>query len=520
MTETPFIVAATGCPTGVAHTFMAEAALKKAAAAKGIDIRVETHGQIGLEHELTPDEIARARGVIVAADKDVQAERFAGKHVVEVGVKEGIRNPGGLIDRLLAETATDAGPAGTGDEVARGATAGSTPPSGREGTEHRERSEHREGPTDENDFLNVAAIEVRGEGWRKAGRAVYKHLMNGVSHMLPFVVGGGVLVAASFLFGIYSADPTNAQYNPFAEMLMTVGGLGLGLMVPVLSAFIASSIASRPGLTVGLITGLLAANMGTGFLGGIVTGFLSGYGMLLLGRALSWLPKSLGGLKAIFLFPVLGTLVFGAITYLISSPMAAFSTGLQDALTGFQNANPILLGLVLGAMCAFDMGGPVNKAAYVTGVALLGDGNITFMAAVSAACIAPPLVTAIAVTLFPRGFEPGERRAGYVNYALGATHITEGAIPFAARNPLVVIPILMVASSIAAILSLLWGAGSPAPHGGFLVLPVVTNPIQWVIAILIGSVVGGVVYGAYRVWSAKRALRPVEQASASPVLTA
>ncbi|WP_167132659.1 PTS fructose transporter subunit IIC [Paramicrobacterium chengjingii] len=478
-----FIVAATGCPTGVAHTFMAEAALKKAAAARGIEIRVETHGQIGLENGLTSDEISRAVGVIVAADKDVDSGRFSGKHVVEAGVKEGIHNPDALIDRLLAETSS-------------AQAASQTPASGGAGTGQ---------PRDENDFLNVAAIDTHtGDGWRKHGRAVYKHLMNGVSHMLPFVVGGGVLLAASFLFGIYSADPTNDQYNPIAEMLNTVGSLGLGLMVPVLSAFIASSISSRPGLTVGLITGMLASTMGTGFLGGIITGFLSGYGMQLLGLLLSKMPAALAGLKAIFLFPVLGTLIFGGITYVISAPMAQISTGLEDVLTRFQGANPLILGLVLGIMCAFDMGGPVNKAAYVTGVALLGDGNITFMAAVSAACIAPPIVTAIAVSLFPRGFEPGERRAGYVNYALGSTHITEGAIPFAARNPLVVIPILMLSSSIAAVLSLIWGAGSPAPHGGFLVLPVVTNPLLWVLAIVIGSAVGGILFGLYRLRNSRR----------------
>lgn len=480
-----FIVAATGCPTGVAHTYMAEAALKKAAAARGIEIRVETHGQVGLENGLSPDEIARATGVIIAADKDVQASRFAGKTVVDVSVKDGIHNADELISRVLAQAAATV-PAGAPSPGAQASGTGEASAS-----------------ADENDFLNVNAI-ASGGGWRGHGRQVYKHLMNGVSHMLPFVVGGGVLLACSFLFGIYSADPTSDQYNPFAEMLMTVGGTAMGLMVPVLSAFIASSISSRPGMTVGLVTGLLAANMGTGFLGGIVTGFLSGYGMQLLAYLLSGMPKAMVGLKAIFLYPVLGTFIFGGITYVIATPMAAISTSLEDMLAGFQDANPIILGIILGCMCAFDMGGPVNKAAYVTGVALLGQGNIEFMAAVSAACIAPPLATALAVTFFPRGFEPGERRAGYVNYVLGATHITEGAIPFAARNPLVVIPILMVGSSVAAVLSLLWGAGSPAPHGGFLVLPVVTNALQWVLAIFIGAGVSAVLYGIYRVSRARK----------------
>lgn len=477
--EGKFIVAATGCPTGVAHTYMAEAALKKAAEQRGIEIRVETHGQVGLENGLTPDEIARATGVVIAADKDVQAARFAGKPIVEAGVKAGIHDAGKLIDEVLAKA-----------ESHQAAAAATT---------------SADEPTDENDFLNVEAIQVTsGQGWRSAGRAVYKHLMNGVSHMLPFVVGGGVLIATSFLFGIYSADPENAQYNPFAELLMTVGGAGLGLMVPVLSAFIAASISTRPGMTVGLITGMLANTMGTGFLGGIVTGFLSGYGMLLLAKVLDGMPKALVGLKAIFLYPVLGTFLFGGITYVIATPMASISTSLESALSSFQHGNPLLLGLIIGVMCAFDMGGPVNKAAYVTGVALLAQGNLEFMAAVSAACIAPPIVTALAVTFFPKGFEAGERRAGYVNYALGSTHITEGAIPFAARNPLVVIPILMLSSSIAAILTLLWGVRSPAPHGGFLVLPVVGNALQWVLAIFIGAAVGGVLYGLYRTHEARK----------------
>ncbi|MFT0848932.1 PTS fructose transporter subunit IIBC [Actinomycetaceae bacterium L2_0104] len=473
-----FIVAATGCPTGVAHTYMAEAALKKAAAEKGIEIRVETHGQVGLENGLSPEEISRAVGVIVAADKDVDASRFAGKPIVEVGVKAGIHEADKLIDQILEKTQ---------NQTATSADVES------------------EEPTDENDFLNVGKITVpAGQGARSVGRAIYKHLMNGVSYMLPFVVGGGVLIATSFLFGIYSADPTSDQYNRFAEMLNQVGSTGLGLMVPVLSAFIANSISSRPGLTVGFITGMVANTMGTGFLGGIVTGFLAGYGMLGLAKLFERLPKSLVGLKAIFLYPVIGTFVFGAITYWISTPMANISKSLEDTLANFQDASPILLGLVIGVMCAFDMGGPVNKAAYVTGVALLAEGNQEFMAAVSAACIAPPIVTALAVTFFPKGFEPGERRAGYVNYLLGSTHITEGAIPFAARNPLVVIPILMVSSSIAAILTLLWGVRSPAPHGGFLVLPVVGNPVQWVIAILIGAAVGAVLYGLYRVNQARK----------------
>ncbi|WP_129657018.1 PTS fructose transporter subunit IIC [Rothia halotolerans] len=495
-----FIIAATGCPTGVAHTFMAAEAISQAAEARGIEIKVETHGQVGVENALTPADIERATGVIVAADKDVQAERFQGKPLVDVGVAVAIHEPDQLIDRVLAA-------------AERGARAASS----------AEGAQGEDGGADaalDHDLLDVDSIETGGSGARRALRAIYKHLMNGVSYMLPFVVGGGVLLAVSFLWGIYSADPESSEYNSFAAALNEIGGVGLGLMVPILSAFIAESVSKRPGLVVGLVTGMIAMNNGTGFLGGIVTGFLSGYGMLGLSKLLSRMPSALNGLKAIFIFPVLGSLVFGLVTVLISAPMAGFSGFLEDFLTGFQGANPVILGLILGVMCAFDMGGPLNKAAYVTGVALLSDGNITFMAAVSAACIAPPLITAIACTLFPRGFEPAERRAGYVNYILGSTHITEGAIPFAARNPLVVIPILMVGSSIASILSLLWGAGSPAPHGGFLVLPIATHPFLWFGAILIGALVGGLLFGLYRTRAARRQALRAEATASDPVPSA
>lgn len=481
MASTPDIVAATGCPTGIAHTFMAAKALRKAAEARGLTIKVETHGQVGIENALTPEEIAGARAIIVAADKDVQAERFAGRPLVEASVASGIRSADALIDQAL-DAAERLVP------VAAGAGAGGAL---RDGSD---------------DLFALPPAAPNATGMRRHGREVYTSLMNGVSHMLPFVVGGGILIAVSFLWGIYSADPENAQYNAFAAMLNEVGGVALGLMVPVLSAFISSALAQRPGLTVGLVTGLIMSVGGAGFLGGIISGFLSGYGMRLLAWLLRGLPEALAGLKAIFIFPLIGIFAFGSLSFLATTPLAGISSSLEDFLTGFQDSNPVVLGLIVGVMCAFDMGGPVNKAAYVTGVALLSEGNLAFMAGVSAACIAPPLVTAIAVTLFPKAFEPAERRAGYVNYVLGSTHITEGAIPFAARNPLVVIPILMVASSIAAILTYLWGVLDPAPHGGFLVLPVVTNPLGWVAATLIGSLVGGATFGVYRTWIKRRTL--------------
>lgn len=452
------IIAATGCPTGIAHTYMSQEALEQAAKRAGVSIKVETHGQIGVENELTAAEIEAAEVVIIAADKDVHAERFAGKRVIDVSVSRGIKEADQLIQEALLQTTS-------ADQK----------------------------------------IELAEEGKTTIGRAIYKHLMNGVSHMLPFVVSGGVLVAISFLWGIYSADPASSQYNEFAAMLKTVGGLAMGLMVPVLSAYIAESIAKRPGLAVGFVGGLIAANGGTGFLGGIVSGFLAGYIILALMKLLKGLPKSLDGLKAIFLYPVLGVFVTGIAMTLLSAPMETVNTAMMNFLAGFQDSNPIILGIIVGSMCAFDMGGPINKAAYVTGTALLAEGNTFFMAGVSAACIAPPLITGFAVLFFKKYFETSERNAGFVNFILGSTHITEGAIPFAAKDPLRVLPIMMLGSSVAAVLTYMFKVQVPAPHGGFLVLPVVTHGLLWVLAILIGSVIGGFLLG----WVRKRAVEKV-----------
>ena len=336
-------------------------------------------------------------------------------------------------------------------------------------------------------------------GKSSIGREIYKHLMNGVSHMLPFVVGGGVLIAISFaVFGIYSFDPNHETYNAFSAQLKEIGGLAMGLMTPVLAAYIAQSIGNRPALVSGFVAGLMASNGGAGFLGGIVGGFFAGYLVVFLEKLFKGLPKTLDGLKAIFLYPLLGVFITGLFMSVIVSPMAGINQSLMEFLKGFQDSNPVLLGLVIGCMCAFDMGGPVNKAAYVTGTVLLGEGNTAFMAGVSAACIAPPLITTVAVLLFKNRFDTNERNAGLVNFILGSTHITEGAIPFVAKDPLRAMPSMMLGSSIAAILTYLFGVQVPAPHGGFLVLPVVTHPFLWVLAIAIGSVVGGLVLGATR----------------------
>lgn len=452
------IVAATGCPTGIAHTFMAEEALKKAAQTLGVDIKVETHGQVGVQNELTQADIQAADGVVIAADKDVQAERFAGKPLVDVSVGKGIKEAEQLIQTII------------------------------DGKAKVYRPQSSASQTDEEESQLGNSV----------GRAIYKYLMNGVSHMLPFVVGGGVLIAVSFLFGIHSANPEHETYNPIAAFLNRTGGIAFQLMVPILAAFIAESIAKRPGLVVGFIGGMIASTGGAGFLGGIVAGFIGGYIVVFLSKLFSKLPQSLDGLKAIFLYPVLGILLIGAVMTVLVEPMTAINEGMKTFLADFQGANPILLGLIVGCMSAFDMGGPVNKAAYVTGTALLAEGNLYFMAGVSAACITPPLVIAFATVFFRKYFNESERNAGLVNFILGSTHITEGAIPFAAKNPVVVIPILMVGSSISAIVTYMLDVQVPAPHGGFLVLPVVTGAIQWVLAILAGSLVGAVLYGLYK----------------------
>lgn len=448
------ILGVTGCPTGIAHTFMAAEALTLAAKELGAEIKVETNGAIGVEDALTAEEIQAADCIIVACDKTVDMERFNGKPVIEVPVGEGIHKAKELVTRAIA-----------GDAPVR------------EGKSAAARTN--------------AATQANAS----LGHELYKHLMNGVSHMLPFVVAGGVLIAISFLWGIYSFDPNSAQYNPFAALLKQIGGYSMGLMVPVLSAYIAQSIANRPGLIAGFVAGVIAADTGSGFIGGIIGGFLAGYAALLLVRSLAGLPKQFEGLKSIFLVPLISVAAVGLIMCWLAGPVSAINAYMNQFLAGLQNSNPILLGVVIGSMCAFDMGGPVNKAAYVTGTLLLGQGNYYFMAGVSAACITPPIMIALATTIFKKKFTKDERAAGAVNYILGSTHITEGAIPFAAKEPFKVIPILMIASSISAILTYLMKIQVPAPHGGFLILALVDQPLAWVLCILAGSAAGAILYG-------------------------
>ena len=497
------IIAATGCPTGIAHTFMAKEALEKAAAERGLTIKVETHGQVGVENELTKGEIAGAKAVVVAADKDVQAERFAGKPMVSVGVSKAlsVEAAGKLIDRALAAKGDDS-------------------------------------------VAAAADVEDEVEEKESVGHIIYKHLMNGVSHMLVFVVAGGVLTAISFLWGIMSFDSTNVQYNTFAAMLKIIGGIAMNLMVPVLSAYIAESIGKRPALVPGFVAGMIAitglpvspetglidaggSGVGFGFLGGIVGGFLSGYVILLLEKVFAKLPQNLNGLKAIFLYPLFSTFIVGMVMLGISGPMAAINTAMMDFLKGLSASGAIVLGLAIGCMCAFDMGGPVNKAAYVTGTAMLtealaaGVGTDTynfgtnFMAAVSAACIVPPLITTFAVVVGKKYFSQEDHDAGIVNLILGCTHITEGAIPFMTKNIWPVMPIMMLGSSIASILTIMFNVHDPAPHGGFLVLPVVENGPLWVLAILIGAVVGGILFVAFKKYDFEKSQKAVPAAPAA-----
>lgn len=499
------IIAATGCPTGIAHTFMAKEALEKAAAERGLTIKVETHGQVGVENELTKSEIAGAKAVVVAADKDVQAERFAGKPMVSVGVSKAlsVEAAGKLIDRALAAK---------GDSTVAAA----------------------------------ADVEDEVEEKESIGHIIYKHLMNGVSHMLVFVVAGGVLTAVSFLWGITSFDSTASDYNSFAAMLKIIGGIAMNLMVPVLSAYIAESIGKRPALVPGFVAGMIAiqglpvnaetgmidaggTGVGFGFLGGIVGGFLAGYVILLLEKVFAGLPKNLDGLKAIFLYPLFSTAIVGLVMLGISGPMAAINTDMMDFLKGLSASGAVVLGLAIGCMCAFDMGGPVNKAAYVTGTAMLtealaaGVGTDTynfgtnFMAAVSAACIVPPLITTFAVVVGKKYFSQEDHDAGIVNLILGCTHITEGAIPFMTKNIWPVMPIMMLGSSIASILTIMFNVHDPAPHGGFLVLPVVENGPLWVLAILIGAVVGGILFVVFKKYDFEKNQKAAPAAAAQPV---
>ncbi|WP_421385085.1 PTS fructose transporter subunit IIABC [Bacillus salacetis] len=457
------ILAVTACPTGIAHTYMAADSLKAKAKEKNIDIKVETNGSSGAKNQLTKAEIENATAIIVAADTKVEMERFKGKKVIQVPVAEGIRNPDKLLDRAVNGDAP----------VYEG--------SGKATEEEGETKEKRSG--------------------------FYKHLMNGVSNMLPFVVGGGILIAISFMFGIQAADPNHETYNPIAEALSTIGGGSgaFGLMIPVLAAFIAMSIADRPGFAAGMVGGFLAATGGGGFLGGLIAGFLGGYVVLLLKKLFANLPNWLEGLKPVLLYPVFGILITGLIMlFVVNEPVAFLNEQLQEWLGGMGTTNLVLLGILLGGMMAVDLGGPINKAAFTFGIAMIDAGNFGPHAAIMAGGMAPPLGLALATTFFKKKFTAQERKAGFTCYFMGASFITEGAIPFAAADPGRVIPSAIVGSAVAGGLAMAFGIGLPAPHGGIFVFPVVMgNPLLYLLAVLIGSAVTAVMVGLLK--------KPVQQ---------
>ncbi|MBY0053712.1 PTS sugar transporter subunit IIA [Brevibacillus agri] len=446
------VVAVTACPTGIAHTYMAADSLKKKAAELGISLKVETNGSGGVKNELTPQDIEEAAAVIVAADRQVEMERFAGKVVIQVPVAEGIRNAEDLLQRAVKQQGS----------VYRGGA-----------------SSYQE------------KIQEGKDAKKSKQPAFYRHLMNGVSNMLPFVVGGGIIIALSFLFGIKAFDPNDPSFHPLAKVLMDIGGnTAFQLMIPVLAGFIASSIADRPGFAPGMVGGLLATTSGSGFLGGIIAGFLAGYIVLGLKKLFAGLPQSLEGIKPMLLYPLLGILITGFImVYIVSDPVAAANTALGNWLKNMGTGNAVILGIILGAMMAFDMGGPVNKAAFTFGIAMITEGNYGPHAAIMAAGMTPPLGIALATTLFKKKFTDEERQAGKTAYVLGASFITEGAIPFAAADPTRIIPSIMVGSAVAGGLSMLFGCTLPAPHGGLFVLPVVGNWPLYLVSIVAGVIV-------------------------------
>ena len=475
--DLPTVLAVTACPTGIAHTFMAAENLSQKADAKGISIKVETNGSAGIKNALTKEEIEHATCIIVAADKNVEMARFNGKKVIITKVADGIHKADELIDRAIK-----------GDAPIYHAS--------------------------EDNSSNEVSNEKEG-----IGRQFYKHLMNGVSHMLPFVVGGGILIALAFLLDDYTINPANFGMNtPVAAFFKTIGGQAFGFMLPVLAGYIAMSIADRPGLAVGFVGGVLASSgytfgnimnfadaspVSAGFLGALLAGFVGGYLVLGLKKVFNVLPDALEGIKPVLLYPVCGILLIGLIMLAVNPVVGAINTGLNNFLASMSGTSKIILGTILGAMMAIDMGGPFNKAAYVFGTAQLtvvnaGPEQFAIMAAVMIGGMVPPIAIALATTFFKNRFTESERKSGVVNYIMGLSFITEGAIPFAAADPIHVIPACIVGSGIAGALSMAFGCGLRAPHGGIFVLPTISNPIMYFAALLIGSVVGALLIGVLK----------------------
>ena len=462
------ILAVTACPTGIAHTFMAAESLEQHAKKRGISIKVETNGSGGAKNVLTAEEIAKADGIIVAADKNVAMARFDGKHVVITKVADGINKADELIDKALG-----------GQAPIYHAKAGEADAGG--------------GGSVENESV---------------GRQVYKHLMNGVSHMLPFVIGGGILIAISFLIDGASVDlnslPAEERGNfgkitPAAATFMGIGGASFGFMLPVLAGFISMSIADRPGLAAGFVGGALSASNGSGFLGALLAGFLAGFIVNWLKKALSVLPPSLEGTKPILFYPLLGVLLIGLIcNFVIGPPVAGINEALKNTLANMDPSAKLVMGAVIGGMMAVDMGGPLNKAAYVTGVGLLADGNYYVIAAAMAGGMVPPLAIALATIFFKSKFTKQEQSTAPTNIVMGFSFITEGAIPFAAGDPLHVIPSCAIGSAIAGALVMMFDCTLMAPHGGIFVVPTIGNPGGYLISIAVGAIVGAVILGFIR----------------------
>lgn len=451
-----FIVAVTACPTGIAHTYMAAEAIEKKAKELGYQVKVETRGSAGAKNVLTDDEIAKATGVIVACDTNVPTDRFDGKKVIECQVSDGINKTEELVKRIAA-----------GDAPVFKA-------SGKKEASHS---------------------SIGGK--ESIGHQIYKHLMNGVSHMLPFVVGGGILIAIAFLIDGFSVDlnslPADQRANfgtitQGAALFKGIGGTAFGFMLPILAGFIAMSIADRPGLAVGFVGGSIAANGTSGFLGALVAAFVAGYIVNLLKKIFSKLPESLDGVKPVLLYPLLGIFLIGVIMqFVVEPPIGALNTAINNGLNGLNGASAVVLGVLLGGMMAIDMGGPVNKAAYVFGTASIAAGNYNIMAAVMIGGMVPPLAIALATIFFKNKFTAEERKAGPTNFIMGLSFITEGAIPFAASDPLHVLPACAVGSAVAGGLSMAFGCTLMAPHGGIFVVPTIGNPLMYLVALVIGA---------------------------------
>ena len=450
----PRILAVTACPTGIAHTFMAAEALNKKASEMGISIKVETNGSAGAKNVLTKEEIENCDAIIVAADKKVNMARFNGKKVIQTKVADGIHKTEELINRAL-----------NGDAPVY-------------------HSSESENSSNENSNETV-------------GRQIYKHLMNGVSNMLPFVVAGGILIALAFLFDNYEINPSNFGSNtPLAAFFKSVGDAAFGFLLPVLAGFIAVSIADRPAMVVGFVGGFLANSGGAGFLGALLAGFIAGYLVLLLKKVFSTLPQSLEGIKPVLLYPLFGTLLIGVIMkFAINPPVAAANNTLIGFLNSLGTSSKVLLGIVVAGMMAIDMGGPISKAAYVFGIASLESGNFGIMAAVMAGGMVPPLVIALSTTFFKNRFTKEQQDAGKVNYIMGLSFITEGAIPFAAADPLKVIPSCAIGSAVAGALTMIFDCTLRAPHGGIFVLPIIGNWPMYLVSIIVGAIVGAIILG-------------------------